>query len=95
MGFRVCISDTIRVLGLRGSHVSYTHLRLSPSGGAENLTCVNFLVPKSCFFCVLLVSLFYTFSPVWFFLCHFLDLHFLPSLLSGSVSVSGMPGVQL
>ena len=37
------------------------------------------------------VSPFYTSSPVWFFLCHFLDLRFLSSLLSVSVSSSFSP----
>ena len=40
--------------------------------GAENLTCVFLLVPKSCFFLCVFFSSFYTFSPVCFSFVTFL-----------------------
>ena len=63
----------------------------SISLGCREFNLCLFVGAEIMFLMCVFVSPFYTSSPVWFFLCHFLDLRFLSSLLSVSVSSSFSP----
>ena len=70
---------------------SFRPAAASISLGCREFNLCLFVGAEIMFLMCVFVSPFYTSSPVWFFLCHFLDLRFLSSLLSVSVSSSFSP----